>query len=994
MLGFKLFGSSAQLLGNDAAMLRPSKPLNYVYAAGISAVALWLSRITHAPASVLLTAMFIATILCGAWPGLLALGLSAAGFAFFFGTCQCAAETEPSGPMRFVIFIFASFAAWGVVRHKQSIDAALLKLSKRLGLIIENSPVGILSIDLAGNIFRANLSVASTFGYQPEELIGKPVEHILPGFDLTLKARSDASGFHQSGAPLFTQVTLVELAGESDANRILFIRDVTDGQRAMKTLQRKEADLRLFRESVSRFNWNAGPTGEVIYDDADILGNAGKLTGSVADTGWIRLIHPDDRAHAAAEWANSVVGVKRHDVAWRCLQADGSFRWLRFISEPVLDHAGLVLRWDGVAVDVHDVKQAEEQLRESEQALRLTLEGVPGMVCVCSSDAHLEYANDYVLAYIGCEFPEVAGLGWLKAIHPDDLARMVLQDKYVADASGAFAGEYRIRRSDGEYRWFDVRMAPLHNAGRPASRWCALLVDIDDRKRAEQALEASQRSLQRIVDTVPGMIYVASPSGELTYINQHLLDYIGKSVTGISWGKSIHPDDHTRAMTAWKTCIAHGAPMELVHRMRRADGEYRWFRGRVIPLLTCDGEVRNWYGLLHDIHDQRLAEDALRESERRFRLFIDTLPALVWCATPDGRPAYFSQRYVDYTGAPVRDPRWQGFDDYAGLALHGALMKWSDNIFPDDVIPTLSMWEHALETGESYEAKCRIRRFDGVYRWFHVRAEPLRDSYGDIVNWYGFDIDIDEAMKIEEALFTTQCKLARAAQITSVAELSASIAHEISQPLAAIVANGYACQRWLSASSPNIAQAMITVERILRDGNKAAEVLNRIRALFKKTALTKSQLDMNEVIMEVRQLVIVEAHGKGASVDVQLAEHLPCVYADRIQMQQVLINLIHNGLEAMDDIFDRPKNLLVHSLADDDFLTVEISDAGCGVEDLEGIFEAFVTTKEKGMGMGLAICRSIIDAHGGRLWATLNPVHGTTFSFSLTLHPSTDHECD
>ena len=974
-------------------MSRLYKPLNYAYAVGISLGAVWLSRITHSPASLLMTAVFTATILCGPGPGLLALSLNAVAFEYISGTCLLAGETEPTGSVRFVIFIFASFAAWGAVRHKQSIDAALLKLSERLGLIIESSPVGIISIDLAGNICRANISVDSAFGYQAGELIGMSVKDILPGLDLSLKGSTNASGHHKSGAMLFTQVTLVELACESDVSRVLFIRDVTHEERTMRILLQKEADLRLFRESVSGFNWNAGPTGEVINADKTVPKTIGKPLAGV-ENAWLRLIHPDDRARAAAAWADSVGNVKRLDLTWRYLQADGVFRWLRFIAEPVFDHSGSVLRWDGVAVDVHDLKQVEEQLRESEQALRLTLESVPGMVCVCGSDAHLEYANDYVLAYVGCKFSEVAGLGWLKAIHPDDLTQLVLQNTHQSNASEAFAGEHRMRRFDGEYRWFDVRVAPLHEVGRPASRWYALLVDIDDRKRAEQALAASERHLQMIVDTVPGMIYVASPHGELTYINQHLTDYLGKNVTAISWGKSIHPDDQVRAITTWKTSISTGTSMECVHRLRRADGEYRWFRGRVIPLFNSDGQVRNWYGLLHDIHDQRLAEDALKESERRFRLFIDALPALVWCATPDGGPAYFSQRYADYTGAPVRDPRWQQFDDYAGLDPHSALTKWSDIIFAEDLIPTIQMWERALEAGESYEAKCRIRRFDGVYRWFHVRAEPLRDSSGNIVNWYGFNIDIDETMKIEEALRKTQCKLAKAARITSVAELSASIAHEISQPLAAVIANGYACQRWLNADPPNVARALTTVERILRDGNEAAQVITRIRALFKKTALTRSQFDMNEVIIEARQLLSDEAHGKKVLFDVYLPKGLPRVWADRIQMQQVLVNLIHNGLEAMDDVFDRPKKLMVRSLADDVSLTVEVSDAGCGVENIEGIFDAFVTTKEKGMGMGLAICQSIIDAHGGCLQMKLNPVHGSTFSFSLPLSPRNGHEFD
>jgi PAS domain S-box-containing protein len=859
-------------------------------------------------------------------------------------------------------------------------------------MIIENSPVGMVSVNLAGNVCRANVSAAGTFGCQSGELIGRSVKQILPDLDLSLRGATEAPGCHNSGFTLYTQVTRVELPGESDVTRVLFTRDMTDEERAKKMLLRKEADLCLFRENVSGFNWNAAPTGEVRCVDTVRLNKVEKPSRGAKDTGWLQLTHSDDRVRAVAAWAACVANVTRHEVAWRFLQSSRTYRWLRLIAEPVFDQGGSMLRWDNVAVYVHDLMRAEEQLRESEQALSLTLESVPGMVRVWGEGAHIEYANDYVLAYIGCDFLKVAGLGGLKTIHPDDIAQIVRPDRYAGDASEPFGGEHRIRWFDGECRWLDLRVSALPNARRPISRWYALLVDIDDRKRAEQALEASERSLKRIVDTVPGMICVASPIGDLTYVNQHLLDYIGTDDTTLFWRNAIHPDDYPRVMMAWKSSISDAEPMEIAHRIRRADGEYRWFQGRVIPLITCEAEVGNRSGILQYIYDQLLNEDALRESERRSRLFIDTLPAQVWCATPDGRPAYISRRYADYPGVPVRDLQWQGIEEHAGLDRHDTLMEGGDILHPDDVVPTVAVLERALQVGECYETRCRISRFEGVYRWFHDRGEPLRDSSDKIVNRYCFNIDVDDVMKMEEALRKTQRRLERASRIVSIAELSASIAHEISQPLVAVVTNRYACQRWLSASEPSIERALTTVERILRDGNDAAEVLARIRALFKKTALTKSCIQMNEVTTEMCQLVTDDAHSAGAIFAVELDENLPCVWADRVQMQQVLVNLIHNGLEAMNEIFDRTKKLLVRSFVEDDSLTVEVCDNGCGLEDLESVFEEFVTIKERGMGMGLAICHSIIDAHCGRLGARRNPVHGTTLSFSIPLHQSIVHE--
>jgi C4-dicarboxylate-specific signal transduction histidine kinase len=244
--------------------------------------------------------------------------------------------------------------------------------------------------------------------------------------------------------------------------------------------------------------------------------------------------------------------------------------------------------------------------------------------------------------------------------------------------------------------------------------------------------------------------------------------------------------------------------------------------------------------------------------------------------------------------------------------------------------------------------------------------------------------EIADRKRAEDALHASQARLSRAIQTATVGEFAAAIAHEINQPLAAVVTNGQACLRWLAAQPPAIQKAMEAAERIVRDGKEAGEVVRRIRALFKQATLERIELDLNEVIGEVLHLLTGETARKRVAVETDLGRDLAPVAGDRVQLQQLIFNLLLNGIEAMDAVVDRPRKLTICSKQPSrETVLVEVRDCGTGLQDPDRIFEAFFTTKENGMGMGLAICRSIIDAHQGRLWAASGEDSGTIFSFSL-----------
>ncbi|HTW63101.1 MAG TPA: PAS domain S-box protein [Bryobacteraceae bacterium] len=396
--------------------------------------------------------------------------------------------------------------------------------------------------------------------------------------------------------------------------------------------------------------------------------------------------------------------------------------------------------------------------------------------------------------------------------------------------------------------------------------------------------------------------------------------------------------------------------------------------GEEFPVEVSFGEFnsdgrRVFTGFIRDISERKQVEEALRASERGLGLIVETIPGLVWCAAPDGELNYLNQRILDYTGTRAGD--W-------------AQLGWKNLLHPEDAETTAHAWSRAVTTGQPLEVQCRLRRSDGAYRWFQALGQAARDSAGGVTRWYGLLIDIDDRKNMEEALRNNRARLSRAIQTATIGEFAAAIAHEVNQPLAAVVTNAQACLRWLAAEPPGMAKAHEAAERIVRDGKEAGEIVRRIRALFRQAAVDNVEFDMNEVIGEVLHLLTGETTRRRVAVETDLGLDLSPVLGDRVQLQQVVFNLLLNGIEAMDRVVDRPKQLFICSKQPNpETILVEVRDCGPGIKDPDRIFEAFFTTKENGMGMGLAICRSIIDAHRGRLWAASGEGSGATFSFTL-----------
>jgi PAS domain S-box-containing protein len=348
---------------------------------------------------------------------------------------------------------------------------------------------------------------------------------------------------------------------------------------------------------------------------------------------------------------------------------------------------------------------------------------------------------------------------------------------------------------------------------------------------------------------------------------------------------------------------------------------------------------------------------------------------MVWSGLPDGKFDFVNQPWLNYLGCS-----WEE------LSARGGLIS---AIHPDDVEQAHTRWAATRADGLHVDHELRMRRADGQYRWFLTRALPWRDGQGNIVRWYGTATDIEDRKRAEEARQQTQSDLARVSRVTTMGELTASLAHEVNQPIAAAVLNANACVRWLAGNPPNVAEAHAAATRIVNDGTRVGDIISRIRLLFEKGPPQREAVDVNEVIREMILLLRNETARYAIAVRTELAAELPQVLGDRVQLQQVVMNLIMNSIDAMKEMDGARELAITSQRAQPAELMVSVSDTGVGLspQHADRIFNAFFTTKPHGTGMGLSISRSILESHDGRLWAAANSPRGASFFLTLPLSP-------
>jgi PAS domain S-box-containing protein len=697
---------------------------------------------------------------------------------------------------------------------------------------------------------------------------------------------------------------------------------------------------------------------------------------------WMTAVHPEDREIASTSFWNGVRSGQGFAMETRSLRArDGTYRWQLNQAVVLRDGEGKVLKFVGTTTDIEDVKQSQENLRRAEERTRSIID--TALDAVITMDAHGIITSWNKQAEIVFGWSKIEAIG-------RRMAEMIIPEReraahergvrhFLATGDGPILGRriefMAVRRSGVE---FPVELEVVSLKLGEDWVFSAFVRDITDSKRAEEALRTSERNLTQIINTIPAMAWSTRADGFCDFTNQNWLDFTGLSVEqgrGWGWGAAIHPDDLNGLVSYWQSCLATGTAVDTEARMRRSDGVYRWFLFRANPLRDESGKIVKWYGINTDIEDRKRADDELRRSEAFLAegQRLNLTGSFTW--------------HLDDDEVTFSDEAYRIFEFEHDSSVTPE--RIGTRIHPDDIPLLNEKVDSARSSGGDQDYEIRLRMPDGSVKYLHTVSHATRDPDGRL-EYVGVVQDVTERRRSEEALSKLTSEIAYMTRVTSLGTLTASIAHEVNQPLSGIVTNASTCLRMLAAEPPNVEGARETARRTIRDGNRASEVIARLRALFSKKDATTEAVDLNEATREVLALSASELQRNQVILQAELAGDLPPVIADRVQIQQVILNLLRNASDAMSGVDDRSRQLVIRTEKEEgDYVRLSVQDTGVGIDphNLDRLFDAFYTTKEDGMGMGLSVTRSIIERHQGRVWATINDGPGATISFIIPRGP-------
>ena len=923
-----------------------------------------------------------------------------------------------------------------------------------------------------------------------------------------------------SRIPVLIGVATFEEGGNQG---VAFVLDLTTRKCAEQALRESETKLRDYAETASDWFWEIGPDYKFTLLTENAFGS-----DSAARIGTTCWDHALDLETEPEKWrlVQATLDSREpfRDFVYCSARRDGSPMYVRASGKPVFDASGEFRGYRGTGADVTAIVRAQEALRESERSLRSAIDGIAGLVAVMAPNGELDALNRQVIEYFGRSLEEMKNWGTSDAVHPEDLPRIAESFQKSIAAGTPFHYEVRLRRFDGEYRWFDNRCVPIRETSGRIVRWYMLGTDIEDRKCAEAALRGSEAKFRDYAESASDWYWETDPDHKFARVT----DYERLRARGFSpvsriglarWEFATDVESEPEKWRLHRSVLEARQPFrDFVYPAVRTDGSLVYYKTSGKPVFDASGEFRGYRGTGTDVTAivrTQHAEASLRRelqrsqfylsegqrlahmgsfafdpsgfidhwSDAMFQIYgmdpqngnptIEQVLALVHpedrdfvaetikrmltqgCGCdvkkriirPDGELRYircvgipvvedevlkgFLGTAIDITEqerltqrlerrqahlaeaqkltqtgsfvwdiatgeAPYLSDQWYSIYGFEGGDAHA----WKDRLqrlHADDRSKWDAAVDRAMAERSDYDLEKRIILPDGTTKYLHALGHPVLNSSGEVVQFMGTVTDITErkhAQEEHERLRQLESDFAHINRVSMMGELAASLSHEITQPIASARNNARAAVNFLDRHPPDLGEVREALDCVVGDTDRAGNIIERIRDHIKKEPPRSDSFDLNEAINEVVALARTEADNNGVSVQTHFAEGLSPVAGDRVQVQQVALNLVLNAVEAMSSADEGPRQLLIGTeQRQGGGVLVSVRDSGPGIdpEHLDRVFDAFYTTKSSGvgMGMGLSICRSIIDAHGGRLWADNSEPGGAVFQFTL---PSAEND--
>jgi PAS domain S-box-containing protein len=622
-------------------------------------------------------------------------------------------------------------------------------------------------------------------------------------------------------------------------------------------------------------------------------------------------------------------------------------------------------------------------LRESEYNLRQIIDAaIPGMLWVTGPDGEVTRVNQRTLDFTGARSVEdFLNVGWKKFLHPEDFPKTENAFFHAIQTGESYENLQRVRRVDGEYRWHHVRAEPLRDREGRIIEWYGLSVDVDEGKKVEERLRRSEAYLaeaQRLTHTAT----VAYNATEILYFSEEAFRLFGFDPLqglpnrGAVWER-VHPDDADAMNEKIGHALREKRSLQDKFRLQLPDGTVKHVDADILPAFSATGELVEIIATAVDVTERKRAEETLRRGEAWLAQAQRISHTGTWVI--NGATKHF----LYWTDESYRI--W-GFDPLQGVPSRDDM--WG-RIHPGDRERVWGEVQEALAEKRDFLAEFRILLPDGTVKYLEANTHHVFSPLGELIEVICTSVDVTErkcAQDERERLRQLEADLAHINRVSMMGELAASLSHEILHPIATARNNARAGMRFLEMNPPNLNEVREALDCVVKDADRAKNIVGRIRSQIKRAPPRKEHFDLNEAINEVIVMVRSAIAKNEISVSTRLMDGLVPVQGDRVQLQQVLVNLMLNAIEAMSSVDGAPRELSIRTeQSQTGGILVAVHDSGPGVDpvNLERVFEPFYTTKTSGIGMGLSICQTIINGHGGRLWMSANEPRGAVFQFTL-----------